>query len=118
MSYRYIADSPVGAVVLSIILGPLGLQGWVINPNNKAYGNAGVHMRRISYAIHIFLLAFIILILTQEKKTIDLIKEKAESQKVTTYASSFIPLTLVNVALGSACLLSFIFSCILLSRST
>lgn len=44
-------DAPVAALLCSIFVAPLGIQGFVIDPANPDYGGLGVHQRRISIAI-------------------------------------------------------------------
>ena len=47
------ANSPVKSLVASILAGPTGLQGYLIDPSK--HGAAGKTQRRISFALHIIL---------------------------------------------------------------
>ena len=113
MSYKYIADSPGGALASSILIGPLGLQGFLINPANPSYGNMGVHQRRLSYAIIVFLtliVACIVLLRVTATKN----DENTVDAKDATLGSIIV---LAWSGLGISCFISFIFAIVILSKS-
>ena len=49
MNTTYILTSPpIGALILSIFLGPLGIEGYVVDGRNKSYGSLPKHLKRLS----------------------------------------------------------------------
>lgn len=109
-SYKYITDSPVGALVCSILLGPLGLQGFMINPGNPTYGTVGVHQRRLSYAIIAFLIITVSFFIAS-KVSFD--KRDAKGTVVTGSLSM-----VAYSGLGVSCFLSLIFAIIILTKES
>ena len=60
-------DYPIIALLCSIFLGPLGIQGWIVSPTNRNYSSFARHQRNISIAIYIlifFYLLFSVIYLT------------------------------------------------------
>ena len=114
------ADAPLAALLCSIFVGPLGIQGWIIDPANPKYQGLGVHQRRISIALHIILAlviigAVILAVLTAnaadkygKNNTDEIAKEVAVPALLTTVAYG---------ALGVTSFVSFIIAIILLVRS-
>ena len=103
------ADSPGGALACSILLGPLGLQGFLINPGNPAYGTAGVHQRRLSYAIISFVSITVLFIILAKAMA-----DKKDAKGTVTLAS----LSMLSYSgLAISCFISFIFAIVILSKS-
>ena len=114
------ADAPLAALLCSIFVGPLGIQGWIIDPANPKYQGLGVHQRRISIALLILLAlviigAVILVVLTanaSNKHGNDNTEEIAKEVAVPSI------LTIVSYgALGVTTFVSFIIAIILLVRS-
>ena len=120
MSHKFITDSPGLGLASSILLGPLGLQGWVINPDNSVYGNTGLHQRRLSYALHILVgllvLFFVITAVWGTKKTSDTNDPKKPKKLTTTGAVFGTGMVLAYVALSISCFISFIIAIILVTK--
>lgn len=53
------ADSPLAGLLLSLFVGGLGIQGFVVNPANPDYKGLAVHQRRLSIAIIVLLVLVI-----------------------------------------------------------
>ena len=53
-------DNPLAALLCSIFIGPLGIQGWIVSPNNPNYGPTAQHQRNTSIAIYILITLLII----------------------------------------------------------
>jgi len=110
--YNFIADSPVGALVCSIFLGPLGLQGWLIDPSNPNYYGLGKSQRTLTYVIYGLLVATILFwVFAGETAP----KDSKEEAGAGTYALA-IAGTLTYSALAISLFISFIFACILVAR--
>ena len=105
MSYVYFTDSPVAALLSSIFIGPLGLQGWLINPAN--HGDVGKYQRMLSYALLVFLV--VVAILMTVKKDNEKDDEKDDSLKTM--------LDVTRVLMGFTAFISFILACIIVSRA-
>ena len=112
------ADSPLAALLCSIFVGPLGIQGWIIDPANPKYQGLGVHQRRISIALHVLLALVIIaavMLSVLYGKAYDKHRNKEEATKEVA-----VPALLTSVAygaLGVTSFVSFIIAIILLVRS-
>ena len=57
----HISDRPGWALIASLFSGPLGLQGYLIDPSNPKYGTTGKHQRRTVWALWTILLILIII---------------------------------------------------------
>ena len=53
------ADSALAGLLCSIFVGPLGIQGFVVNPANPKYLGLATHQRRLSIAIITIFVGFI-----------------------------------------------------------
>ena len=114
MSYSYISDAPVGALLCSIFLGPLGLQGWLINPGNADYKGLGARQRTLTYVIYGLLVATIIF----WSLTISTAPTNADENKTVGAGTAGLAIagTVTYSALAVSLFVSFIFACILLAR--
>ena len=59
-SNRFDGGMPIAALLCSILLGPLGIQGWIVNVDSPDYGEFARHQRRVSIALHIVVALFAI----------------------------------------------------------
>ena len=116
------ADAPLAALLCSIFVGPLGIQGWIIDPANPKYQGLGVHQRRISIALHIILAIVIIGAIYLAGKTKQVSKKyndnEAGRRAIAEEVAGAVTLTSVAYgALGITTFVSFIIAIILLVRS-
>lgn len=113
MSYSYISDSPVGALICSIFLGPLGLQGWLINPGNPDYRGLGVHQRTLTYVIYGLLVATIVF----WGMMVSNVSKKAHEDEIDSGTTGLaIAAVITNTALSFSVLISIIFAILLVAR--
>lgn len=68
-------DNPVGALLCSIFIGPLGLQGWLIDPAN--HGNIGKYQRFMSYVLILILVVTAVIMLALYKKKANFKKKQS-----------------------------------------
>ena len=117
MSYVYITDSPVAALLSSIFIGPLGLQGWLINPAN--HGDVGKYQRMLSYALPILFVVVCILMVNKKKKDkkkdIETLLEEMETGK--DGSTHNVSLNITRILMGITAFISFILACIIVSRA-
>ena len=111
-------DAPLAALLCSIFAGPLGIQGWIIDPANPKYQGLGVHQRRISIALHIILAVVIVCATILAVSTAKAIKTYGDKDSVNDeVAVSAILTSVAYGALGVTTFVSFIIAIILLVRS-
>ena len=113
------ADAPLAALLCSIFVGPLGIQGWIIDPANPNYQGLGVHQRRISIALHVLLAIVIISAVILSVLTANAADKYGKDNKVEIAKEIEVPSILTNItygALGVTSVVSFIIAIILLVR--
>ena len=114
------ADAPLAALLCSIFIGPLGIQGWIIDPANPNYQGLGVHQRRISIALHVLLALVILGVAILTVLTIKAREKHGKDSKDDIAKEVAVPALLTSVAygaLGVTTFVSFIIAIILLARS-
>ena len=52
-------DHPVIALLCSILIGPLGIQGWIVSKKNAAYGTTVPVQQGISLALYALIAALL-----------------------------------------------------------
>jgi hypothetical protein len=104
-----VSDSPLAGLLCALFVGPLGIQGFVIDPTNTVYNGLGKHQRHMSYALWSLLALSIALGIASTVTVVN--DEKAATPGLG------IAYSVSSLALWACSFASFIIAIVLLVRS-
>lgn len=98
-------DHPISALLCSIFLGPLGIQGWIVSRKNPKYGFVALHQRNISIAIYALIILYLIFNIIHFSSTTD---RQRKNEKASEEKSALVQVaSWIQVAIALTVILSF-----------